>query len=128
MMVSIVFFFGSLLGDIASSMTNSDVKRASYKHKLNAVINQLVCSLLMQCAITIYSKFGNIFHYICTFQWTFDPCPGTCSIYDNILLLLFLNLLWYAIYSLVNKLYETKSRSSYSWYIKMSSQVYVARP
>eukprot|EP00795_Rhopilema_esculentum_P012973 gene12973-3735_t len=63
MMVSIVFFFGSLLGDIASSMTNSDVKRASYKHKLNAVINQLrqknICNSTREIIYGFYEHMWN---------------------------------------------------------------------
>ena len=42
MMVGVVFFFGTILGDMGSALTNSDQKRAVYKHKLDAVIDYMV--------------------------------------------------------------------------------------
>ena len=42
MMIGVVFFFGTVLGDMGSAITNSDNKRAAYKLKLDAVVQYLV--------------------------------------------------------------------------------------
>ena len=44
MLAGIVFFLGTVLGDIGSAITNSDEKRSVYKHKLDAIIEYLVSS------------------------------------------------------------------------------------
>eukprot|EP00794_Sanderia_malayensis_P016547 gene16547-18222_t len=41
MLIGFLYFYGSILGDMGSSMTNSDQKRACYKHKINAIAEQL---------------------------------------------------------------------------------------
>lgn len=42
MMAGVVFFFGTVLGDIGSSIRISDHKRAVYRHRLDAVIDYMV--------------------------------------------------------------------------------------
>ena len=52
MLVGIVFFLGTVLGDMGSAITNADVKRSDYKHKLDAIIEYLVSSNINHHEVT----------------------------------------------------------------------------
>ncbi len=59
MIIGVLYFFGSILGDMGSSMTNSDQKRAGFKHKLNAVSQYLVSRLIFYLIVIPYISFVN---------------------------------------------------------------------